>query len=78
MIDTPKRLYCDFCGMGRHEVGELIAGPTVFICDQCVALATEVIANGPLGRWARERGAAEYDSWSDQPKRADMEAGENE
>jgi hypothetical protein len=35
----PKTLYCSFCGKSQHEVRKLIAGPTVLICDECVACA---------------------------------------
>jgi len=42
--DEPKNtLYCSFCGKSQHEVRKLIAGPTVFICDECVELCTEII-----------------------------------
>ena len=34
-------LYCSFCGKSQHEVRKLIAGPTVFICDECVELCME-------------------------------------
>jgi len=36
-------LYCSFCGKSQHEVRKLIAGPTVFICDECVELCTDII-----------------------------------
>jgi ATP-dependent Clp protease ATP-binding subunit ClpX len=36
-------LYCSFCGKGQHEVKKLIAGPTVFICNECVELCSEII-----------------------------------
>ncbi len=36
-------LYCSFCGKSQHEVRKLIAGPTVFICDECVDLCTDII-----------------------------------
>ena len=36
-------LYCSFCGKGQHEVRKLIAGPTVFICDECVELCMDII-----------------------------------
>ena len=38
-------LYCSFCGKSQHEVRKLIAGPTVFICDECVGLCDDVIEN---------------------------------
>ncbi|HAT34501.1 MAG TPA: hypothetical protein DCS82_02185, partial [Rhodospirillaceae bacterium] len=34
--DSKNTLYCSFCGKSQHEVKKLIAGPTVFICDECV------------------------------------------
>ena len=36
--DSNKILYCSFCGKSQHEVRKLIAGPSVFICDECVEL----------------------------------------
>jgi hypothetical protein len=36
--------YCSFCGKSQEEVARLIAGPTVFICNECVALCTEIVA----------------------------------
>jgi hypothetical protein len=39
----PKTAYCSFCGKSQHEVRKLIAGPTVFICDECVALCTDIV-----------------------------------
>ncbi len=38
-----KLLYCSFCGKSQHEVRKLIAGPSVFICDECVALCNDII-----------------------------------
>ena len=35
--------YCSFCGKSQHEVKKLIAGPTVFICDECVDLCVDII-----------------------------------
>ncbi len=43
-------LYCSFCGKSQHEVRKLIAGPTVFICDECVSLCTEIIKEDNEGR----------------------------
>ena len=37
--DSDKLLYCSFCGKSQHEVRKLIAGPSVFICDECVSYA---------------------------------------
>ena len=41
--DGKNTLYCSFCGKSQHEVKKLIAGPTVFICDECVALCMDII-----------------------------------
>lgn len=41
--DNKNTLYCSFCGKSQHEVRKLIAGPTVFICDECVELCTDII-----------------------------------
>lgn len=41
--DTGKLLYCSFCGKSQHEVRKLIAGPSVFICDECVDLCNDII-----------------------------------
>ena len=38
-----KLLYCSFCGKSQHEVRKLIAGPSVFICDECVELCNDII-----------------------------------
>ena len=47
MADNDKtekeKLYCSFCGKSQHEVKKLIAGPNVFICDECVDLCTDII-----------------------------------
>ena len=40
---TDKTLYCSFCGKSQHEVKKLIAGPSVFICDECIDLCTDII-----------------------------------
>lgn len=40
---TEKPLYCSFCGKSQHEVKKLIAGPSVFICDECIDLCTDII-----------------------------------
>ncbi len=41
--DAKSTLYCSFCGKSQHEVKKLIAGPTVFICDECVELCMDII-----------------------------------
>jgi ATP-dependent Clp protease ATP-binding subunit ClpX len=41
--DSKNMLFCSFCGKNQHEVRKLIAGPTVFICDECVELCKDII-----------------------------------
>ncbi|MEK7201474.1 MAG: ClpX C4-type zinc finger protein, partial [Patescibacteria group bacterium] len=41
--DAKSTLYCSFCGKSQHEVCKLIAGPTVFICDECVKLCVDIV-----------------------------------
>jgi len=41
--DSSKLLYCSFCGKSQHEVRKLIAGPSVFVCDECVDLCNDII-----------------------------------
>ncbi|WP_432453801.1 MULTISPECIES: ATP-dependent protease ATP-binding subunit ClpX [unclassified Agarivorans] len=41
--DSSKLLYCSFCGKSQHEVRKLIAGPSVYICDECVELCNDII-----------------------------------
>lgn len=40
---SEKALYCSFCGKSQHEVKKLIAGPSVFICDECIDLCNDII-----------------------------------
>src|SRR6187431_564658 len=50
-----KTLYCSFCGKSQHEVKKLIAGPSVFICDECIDLCNEIIRDElPAGDETRE------------------------
>src|SRR5262245_24769432 len=42
--ETKNTLYCTFCGKSQHEVRKLIAGPTVFICEECVELCMDIIS----------------------------------
>ena len=44
-----KLLYCSFCGKSRHEVKKLIAGPSVFICDECIDLCNDIIRDEQSG-----------------------------
>jgi hypothetical protein len=48
----PKTLHCSFCGKSQHAVRCLIAGPTVFICDECVAICDEILADQEIGNEA--------------------------
>ena len=41
--DDDRLLHCSFCGKSQHEVRKLIAGPSVFICDECVELCNDII-----------------------------------
>ncbi len=52
---SEKTLYCSFCGKSQHEVKKLIAGPSVFICDECIDLCNEIIRDElPAGEEARD------------------------
>ncbi|MGN1056094.1 MAG: ATP-dependent Clp protease ATP-binding subunit ClpX [Comamonas sp.] len=51
---SEKNLYCTFCGKSQHEVKKLIAGPSVFICDECIDLCNEIIRDEVPGVSARE------------------------
>ena len=50
MVDEPQvaknTLYCSFCCKSQHDVQKLIAGPTVFICDECVGLCVTILVEG--------------------------------
>jgi len=41
--ETDKKLFCSFCGKNQSEVKKLIAGPSVYICDECVSLCNDII-----------------------------------
>ena len=47
MATEKNTLYCSFCGKSQHEVRKLIAGPSVFICDECVDLCNDIMAQEP-------------------------------
>ena len=47
--ESKGTLYCSFCGKSQHEVRKLIAGPTVFICDECVELCMDIIREESKG-----------------------------
>jgi ATP-dependent Clp protease ATP-binding subunit ClpX len=52
---SEKTLYCSFCGKSQHEVKKLIAGPSVFICDECIDLCNEIIRDElPAGEEAHD------------------------
>jgi ATP-dependent Clp protease ATP-binding subunit ClpX len=53
--ETKNTLYCSFCGKSQHEVRKLIAGPTVFICDECVELCMDIIGEETCGKSCRSR-----------------------
>jgi ATP-dependent Clp protease ATP-binding subunit ClpX len=58
---SEKLLYCSFCGKSQHEVRKLIAGPSVFICDECIDLCNDIIrdetaADSPAGAAAAKSG----------------------
>ncbi|TLS69098.1 ATP-dependent Clp protease ATP-binding subunit ClpX [Mariprofundus erugo] len=48
-------LYCSFCGKSQHDVKKLIAGPTVFICDECIELCNEIIVEELAGNQKEEK-----------------------
>ena len=48
--DEDKLLYCSFCGKSQNEVRKLIAGPAVYVCDECVELCNDIIRDELLGR----------------------------
>jgi ATP-dependent Clp protease ATP-binding subunit ClpX len=53
--DSKNTLYCSFCGKSQHEVRKLIAGPTVFICDECVELCKDIIHEETKSSLAKTR-----------------------
>ena len=54
--DSKNTLYCSFCGKSQHEVRKLIAGPTVFICDECVELCMDIIREETKGSGLKSSG----------------------
>jgi ATP-dependent Clp protease ATP-binding subunit ClpX len=65
---SEKTLYCSFCGKSQHEVKKLIAGPSVFVCDECIDLCNEIIRDElPAGSEVSE-------TRSDLPTPADIKA----
>jgi len=53
--DSKNTLFCSFCGKSQHEVRKLIAGPTVFICDECVELCMDIIREGNTSSLTKSR-----------------------
>ncbi|MEJ1967246.1 MAG: ClpX C4-type zinc finger protein [Rhizomicrobium sp.] len=43
----PGTLYCSFCGKSQHDVKKLVAGPAVFICNECIGLCAKIVAETP-------------------------------
>jgi len=58
-IGGEKLLYCSFCGKSQHEVRKLIAGPSVFICDECIELCNDIIREETQGDAAGKGGRAD-------------------
>jgi ATP-dependent Clp protease ATP-binding subunit ClpX len=56
--ETKTTRYCSFCGKSEHEVRKLIAGPTVFICDECVELCVDIIRTADKSPVATETSEA--------------------
>jgi len=52
---SDNTLYCSFCGKSQHDVKKLIAGPTVFICDECIELCNEIIVEELSGEKKDEK-----------------------
>src|SRR6516165_6022583 len=53
--ETKNKLHCTFCGKSQHEVRKLIAGPTVFICDECVELCMDIVGEENKSSLAKSR-----------------------
>ena len=66
-----KLLYCSFCGKSQHEVRKLIAGPSVFVCDECVELCNEIIREEAEDVGAEDAHEAAYPSPQEICKRLD-------
>ncbi|WP_035382820.1 ATP-dependent Clp protease ATP-binding subunit ClpX [Ferriphaselus sp. R-1] len=56
-----KLLYCSFCGKSQHEVKKLIAGPSVFVCDECVALCNDIIREEIQAELGKKQGESSSD-----------------
>jgi ATP-dependent Clp protease ATP-binding subunit ClpX len=62
---TEKLLYCSFCGKSQHEVKKLIAGPSVFICDECIDLCNDIIRDEITSEQAGKGGRSDLPSPQD-------------
>ena len=51
-------LYCSFCGKSQHDVSKLIAGPTVFVCAECIELCMDIIREKNKSSLVKSRGTA--------------------
>ena len=56
MNNVGDNVICSFCGKHQDEVKKLVAGPSVYICDQCIQLCNEIIADASAAEEAKERG----------------------
>jgi len=56
IIDNEQELSCSFCGKSQKHVKKLIAGPTVFICDECVSLCNEIIQENSKKSYSSKSG----------------------
>jgi ATP-dependent Clp protease ATP-binding subunit ClpX len=66
--DSKSTLYCSFCGKSQHEVRKLIAGPTVFICDECVELCNDIIREETKAGLAGKKEGASPRRWKSAPR----------
>ncbi|QDQ26017.1 ATP-dependent Clp protease ATP-binding subunit ClpX [Chitinimonas arctica] len=74
MTDKEKLLYCSFCGKSQHEVRKLIAGPQVFICDECIELCNDIVREELQGGGAATSAAAKTPGGNKLPSPAEIRA----
>jgi hypothetical protein len=67
--ETKNTLYCTFCGKSQREVRKLIAGPTVFICDECVELCMDIIGEENKSSLVKSRDAHSHSQGNTQSSR---------
>ncbi|MCP5405420.1 MAG: ATP-dependent Clp protease ATP-binding subunit ClpX [Pseudomonadaceae bacterium] len=72
--DTSGTLYCSFCGKSQHEVRKLIAGPTVFICDECVRLCMDIVREEEAAGAAPAAGNSKVGKEGELPTPAEINA----